>query len=140
MLQNLPLLPALLQASMLALLSTSIPLSMTLTATFVAVDFSGQVFHDPSAEQLRDADSVHVFSISSCGDLLVVQSEGEFDLEIWGAAMQRAREVCGVGRNDVGKDGDVSMEVEEGRTLEDELRDTIREKIAREQSWKQSLG
>ena len=118
--QNLPLLPALLQASMLALLSTSIPLSMTLTSTLIAVDFLGQLVQDPSVAQLREAESVHVFAFSSRGDLLLVESEGEFDIVIWGAAMEKARLVCGAGGNDGGDNGeDVDMEGEEGRTLAD---------------------
>ena len=142
-LQNLPLLPALLQASMLALLTTSIPLSMTLTSTLLAADSFGRLVHDPSPQQLREADSVHVLAFSSLGDLLVVESEGEFDLDIWQTVWERAEQICrGKGKED-GEDEDedenMSSGPEEEKTLEDNLRDTIREKVAREQMWKESL-
>lgn len=142
MLQNLSILPALLQASMLALLSTSIPLSMTLTATFIAVDFSGKLVQDPSAQQLREAESVHALAFSSHGDLLVVESEGEFDMDVWEAVVHKAAQICRGDEKDGAEDEDENMNIdsEERRTLEDALRDTIREKVAREQKWKESLG
>lgn len=140
-LQNLPLLPALLQAAMLALLTTSIPLSMTLTSTLLAVDPLGNLIQDPSAQQLREADSVHVLAFSSHGDLLVVESEGEFDLDIWQAVLGKAEQICrGKGKEDgEDKDENMSSGSDEERTLEDNLRDTIREKVAKEQMWKGSL-
>lgn len=148
MLQNLPILPALLQASMLALLSTSIPLSRTLTSTFIAVDSSSQLVQDPSIQQLREAESVHVLAFSSHGDLLVVESEGEFDIDIWEAVVHKAKQICRGDKNDDDNDNEndededenMNIDSEERRTLEDTLRDTIREKVAREQRWKESLG
>jgi len=146
--QNLPILPALLQASMLALLSTSIPLSRTLTSTFIAVDSSSQLVQDPSIQQLREAESVHVLAFSSHGDLLVVESEGEFDIDIWEAVVHKATQICRGDKNDDDNDNEndededenMNIDSEERRTLEDTLRDTIREKVAREQRWKESLG
>lgn len=146
--QNLPILPALLQASMLALLSTSIPLSRTLTSTFIAVDSSSQLVQDPSIQQLREAESVHVLAFSSHGDLLVVESEGEFDIDIWEAVVHKAKQICRGDKNDDDNDNEndededenMNIDSEERRTLEDTLRDTIREKVAREQRWKESLG
>lgn len=142
MLQNLSILPALLQASMLALLSTSIPLSMALTATFIAVDSSGKLVQDPSVQQLREAESVHALAFSSHGDLLVVESEGEFDMDVWEAVVHKAAQICRGDEKDGAEDEDEIMNInsEERTTLEDALTDTIREKVAREQKWKESLG
>ena len=138
MVQGLPVLPALLQASILALLSTSIPLSMTLTATLVAVD-ARRLISDPTTEQLKVASSIHVFAFSSHGDLLVMESEGEFDIEIWEEAYQRARLACRGEEEDDSESEDVSMDSNNDTKLEDVLRDAVREKVTREQKWKQDL-
>ena len=136
--ENLPILPALLQASVLALLSTSIPLSMTLTAALVAVD-ARRLKLDPTAEELKVASSIHVFAFSSHGDLLVVESEGEFDIEIWEEAYQKARLACRGEEENDSESEDVSMDSDNDTKLEDVLRNAIRQKVAREQKWKQDL-
>ena len=136
--ENLPILPALLQAAVLALLSTSIPLSMTLTAALVAVD-ARRLKLDPTAEELNVASSIHVFAFSSHGDLLVVESEGEFDIEIWEEAYQKARLACRGEEENDNESEDVSMDSDNDTKLEDVLRNAIRQKVAREQKWKQDL-
>lgn len=128
---------------MLALLSTSIPLSRTLTSTSIAVDSSSRLVQDPSIQQLREAESVHVLAFSSHGDLLVVESEGEFDIDIWEAVVHKAKQICRGDKNDDDdndEDQNMNIDSEERRTLEDTLRDTIREKVVREQLWKENLG
>ena len=82
---------------------------MTLTATLIAVDAS-KLISDPTAEQLKVASSIHVFAFSSHGDLLVVESEGEFDIEIWGEACQKARLACRGDEEDDSDSEDVSMD------------------------------
>lgn len=136
--QNLPVLPALLQASILALLSTSIPLSMTLTAALVAVD-ARRLTLDPTAEELKVASSIHVFAFSSHGDLLVVESEGEFGIETWEEAYQKARLACRGEEDNDSESEDVSMDSDNDTKLENVLRDAVRRKVAREQKWKQDL-
>lgn len=136
--QNLPVLPALLQASILALLSTSLPLSTTLTATSITVD-GERLLSNPTAEQLKVATSIHVFAFSSHGDLLVVESEGEFGIEIWEEAYQKARIACRGEEESDSESEDVSMDSDNDTKLEDVLRDAVREKVAREQKWKQDL-
>ena len=136
--QSLSVLPALLQASVLALLSTSIPLSMTLTATLIAVD-GKRLISDPTAEQLKVAASIHVFAFSSHGDLLVVESEGEFGIETWEEAYQKAMLACRGEEENDGDSEDVSMDSDSDTKLEDVLRDAIRQKVAREHKWKQDL-
>ncbi len=67
---------------------------MTLTATLVAVEPKGTITTDPSPQELRSASSIHVFAFSSLGDLLVVESEGDFSMEIWDEVHGRAFMVC----------------------------------------------
>ena len=111
---------------------------MTLTATLVAVD--GQNLKSgPSAEELKVASSIHVFAFSSHGDLLVVESEGEFGVETWEEAYQKARLACRGEEEDDSNSEDVSMDSDNGTKLKDVLRNAVRQKVAREQKWKQDL-
>ena len=111
---------------------------MTLTAALIAVD-GQKLISDPTAEQLKVAASIHVFAFSSHGDLLVVESEGEFGIETWEEAYQKARLACrGEAENDSDSE-DVSMDSDSDTKLEDVLRDAIRQKVAREHKWKQGL-
>ena len=111
---------------------------MTLTAALVAVD-ARRLKLDPTAEELNVASSIHVFAFSSHGDLLVVESEGEFDIEIWEEAYQKARLACRGEEENDNESEDVSMDSDNDTKLEDVLRNAIRQKVAREQKWKQDL-
>lgn len=111
---------------------------MTLTATLVAVD-GQRLKSDPSAEELKVASSIHVFGFSSHGDLLVVESEGKFDIETWVEAYQKARLACRGEEENDSEGEDVSMGSDNDTKLEDVLRDAVRRKVAKEQKWKQDL-
>lgn len=137
---NLPVLPALLHASILALLSTSIPLSMTLTATLVAVSSKGTLIHDPSVQQVKLASSVHVLAFSSHGNLLVVESEGDFTIDTWERVHQKVKLICHGEEGDESESEDESMNSNDTPKLEIVLKDAVERKIAKEQRWKESMG
>lgn len=95
--QNLPILPALLQTSILALLSASMPLSTTLTSTFIALTSDGPsrtIIRNPTISQTQSADSVHVLGFTSHGDLLVAESEGTFNMDDWDEVYKVGRGEC----------------------------------------------
>ena len=137
--QNIQVLPALLQTSILALLATSIPLRMTLTATLIAVTSDKGLIRDPSAEQIAAATSLHVLSFSSHGDLLVVESEGSFSIEVWDQVFRKAHQICR-GINSDGGNEDVDMDAEQEQSLEDILRKTMHDKTTQDQKWKENLN
>ncbi|KAH0355204.1 hypothetical protein KCU83_g2001, partial [Aureobasidium melanogenum] len=87
-------LPALLNASMLSLLSASIPMSSTFTSTLLAVSSSGDFSINPAPKVLLSASSAHVFAFSSTGNLVLDLSEGEFDMDTWEKAHDKAKEEC----------------------------------------------
>ena len=134
--QYLTMLPALLHASLLALLSAAVPLSMTFTATVLAVTSSGDIIRDPSAKDASAATSLHVLAISSKGHLLLNESQGAFDFDTWENVHQRALTIChGVQAN--GSDGDIVMfEDVEGRPLEGFIRETVEDKVYHDYAWK----
>ena len=138
MLKNVPVLPELLQSSILALLSASIPLSMTLTAILISVKENGGVAPSPSAQDLEAATSIHVLAFSSHGDLLVVESEGYFTMDTWEKVYAKARLICHGEKEEDSESEDLSMDTEEVTKLEDILKDAVRQKVAAEYRWKQS--
>ena len=144
-LQNLPILPALLQTAILALLTTSIPLAKIMTSALIAVvDHASTLLSDPLPAQMKDVLSIHVFAFSSLGELLVVESEGDFTFDVWQRAHDKALHLCR--GSQMGKDEkksgeeDVDMDIESpaGSSKEDLLRTVIQEKALRDQRWKQS--
>ena len=125
---------------MLALLSTSLPLSMSLTATFVAIDSNGALVTQPSMDQIKLASSIHVLAFSSHGDLLVVESEGEFTIDEWDEVLQKAKLICyGEVRDESGSE-DVSMRLDDVSELGIVLKDAVERKVAKEQRWKKDIG
>ncbi len=113
---------------------------MTLTTTLIAVEATGKMTPDPSPQELISALSVHVLAFSSLGDLLVVESEGDFGMETWDEVHKRALMVCHGADQDDSDEEDVSMDSGDGEKLEDILRDAVQGKVARERQWKQSLS
>ncbi|KAL8945810.1 MAG: hypothetical protein Q9222_007701 [Ikaeria aurantiellina] len=134
---NLPVLPALLQSSILALLSTSLPLTMTLTATLVIVSPSGELVTEPSPKAIKEATSTHILGFSSHGKLLLAESEGVFDIDTWDQVHDKAEKTCrgtSVGDSDQMTDVDVSATGSE--SLETSLQNAIQDKAQREQRWR----
>jgi exosome complex component RRP46 len=96
-LQNLPILPALLQTAVLTLLSASMPLAMTLTSVLLAINSDGSlrnIIQSPTLQELQNANSVHVLSFTSHGQLLVAESEGSFTMEDWDEVYEIGKCLC----------------------------------------------
>ena len=113
---------------------------MSLTATFVAIDSDGVLVTQPSMEQIKLASSIHVLAFSSHGDLLVVESEGEFTIDEWDEVLQKAKLICyGEVRDESGSE-DVSMRLDDVSELGIVLKDAVERKVAKEQRWKKDIG
>lgn len=107
--QNLPILPALLHAAILALLSGAIPLKGIATAALVIVPEASsdeKVIVDPTPAQISRARSVHVLAFTSDGDLLMTESEGQFSLAEWNGVLDTARQVCFQSEDEMALDTD----------------------------------
>lgn len=136
--QILPSLPALLQTSMLALLSASIPLFTTICSTLTCVKSDGVYTTNPSEADLSTATSIHVLGFSSHGDLHLAESEGVFDVDTWKAVFDVAKWTCC--DHMAVKDGeDVAMEDDRTSTLEGLVRSVMQTKVESEQKWKDRL-
>ena len=141
---ELSILPSLLHAALLALLSANIPLEMTFTAAVMAVvpaDASGKIGSKSSSKvilptpstDLSRATSMHVFAFTPERELLLAESEGNFDFEMWEHAFEEAEKAC-CGQNEV-LHGDMDVEVEEW-SLRSWLRNVVKEKVEKDQRWR----
>ncbi|KAI1981576.1 exosome non-catalytic core subunit rrp46 [Ophidiomyces ophidiicola] len=94
----LPVLPALLHAALLALVSAAVPMSMMYSAVLVAVDDragdGGSVRPDPTPAATQAAASLHVLAFSSQGHLLLSESHGACDWPTWERVHDCAQAVC----------------------------------------------
>lgn len=108
---------------------------MTLTSLSIAVDSSKKMLVNPDALALREAESVHVFAFSSLGDLLVVESAGEFDLQTFETATRLAQAKCTSKHTQYQDKSDMILDSRED-TKEDILRSLIRQKFEKEERWK----
>lgn len=135
-LQNLAILPALLQTSNLTLLSASIPLSTTITSVAVALtsdESSRSLRSHPTLLEIQRADSVHVLGFTSAGGLLVAESEGAFSLEDWDEVYISAQQVC----CDTASDDSMEDTGSAGNgDLMTFIKSTMQEKVANDLSWK----
>ena len=113
---------------------------MTLAATLVAVDSNDALVVEPSAEEIKLASSIHVLAFSSFGDLLLVESEGDFTRDTLDEVHQEARLTCHGEERDESESEDVSMELDDVPTLAKVLKDAVERKVAEEQRWKKNMG
>ncbi|KAI0890007.1 uncharacterized protein GGS22DRAFT_7111 [Annulohypoxylon maeteangense] len=136
---NLPILPALLQTAVLALLSAALPLTATLTSTSLAIVADGQskkVLINPSPRDIQTSESFHVFSFTSHDELILVESEGSFTIKEWDDAFVAAqRQCCSPAAT---SDGDTLMDDDSraGADLKQFTRSTLEEKTASDLHWK----
>ncbi|KAI4600255.1 exosome non-catalytic core subunit rrp46 [Pestalotiopsis sp. 9143b] len=131
---NLPILPALIQTSILALLSAAIPLTATLTSAALAVDENSAIIANPTAREIELSKSLHVFAYTSHDDLVLSESEGEFTFEEWSNAQEAARQqCCKLARSE---DVDMDADARAGADLKEFTRSTVEAQIASDLHWK----
>ncbi|PHH64176.1 hypothetical protein CDD81_4923 [Ophiocordyceps australis] len=99
---NLAIIPALVHAAMLGLVSAAVPLKSIATAVTVAFggrDGKVEMIIDPDARETATAESVHVLGFTSDGELLMAESTGCFLVEQWEQALEAGRRMCCGGRD-----------------------------------------
>ncbi|KAI9665071.1 MAG: hypothetical protein M1821_006519 [Bathelium mastoideum] len=131
--KSLSVLPALLQASLLALLSASIPLVTTYTTTAFGLTPPGDLISTNTLNSQTKYTSYHVFAFTSQGDLLLAESEGSFDMDTWQRAYAAAEEQC-LGKK-MDEDDDIVMD-QQGDSLQERLKVTLQNQIELDRQWK----
>jgi exosome complex component RRP46 len=92
--QNLSIIPALLHASILGLLTGAVPLKNIATAVTVAITEDEDIVVEPSTTVADHAKSVHALGFTSKDELLLVESKGHFTLEEWERVLETGQRVC----------------------------------------------
>ena len=110
---------------------------MTLTSTIIAVVSEG-IVDNPNPEQLEEASSTHVLAFSSKGELLVVESEGPFEIDLWEAVVDRGYHICHAEVEDDGTQ-DTKMENEGNDEMESFVKSIVGAKVAMDEGWRQSI-
>lgn len=130
----MPILPSLLQTSILTLLSASIPLSMTLSSVLLAITPDG-ILRNPTIQEYQSADSVHVLAFASHGELLVAESEGNFTMDEWNEIYAVGRRIC--------TDETSTKDAMQDDTLEERaggmmtfVKSVLEEKVNQDLNWK----
>lgn len=105
---------------------------MVMTSVSVVVAWDGGLTLTPSTTDIEAAASSHVFSFSSHGDLVLAESEGNFDRGIWERVLEVAERAC---RHD---EESYSAKVPKGgQNLDAHLKSTIKDRVVQEEIWKQ---
>ncbi|KAI0482916.1 hypothetical protein GGR56DRAFT_214215 [Xylariaceae sp. FL0804] len=136
---NLPILPALLQAAVLSLLSAALPLTATLTSAALAIGSrqgATNILSNPTAREIQQSQSFHVFAFTSHDQLILSESEGNFSMQQWHEVYAAARSQCCPTAD--GDDADTAMD--DGQQTNADLkhftRSTMEDKIASDLHWK----
>ncbi|KAG6018857.1 hypothetical protein E4U41_003536 [Claviceps citrina] len=92
---NLTMIPALLHAAVLGLLTAAVPLKTIAVATTLAIAPEGKdIVVDPSTEQAGRAQSIHALAFTSGDEVLLAESSGSFTVEEWGRVLELGQRIC----------------------------------------------
>ena len=112
---------------------------MTFTTSVAAVDPQGEISFDASPRLLRKANSFHVVAVSSNGRILIAESEGEFDLELWEAVVTRVFNHDHGDIASVRNHKDPRTTSTEASSFDGFVRRAVTRKVALEQRWQEDL-
>lgn len=138
-LKNLPVLPALLQTALLSLLSASLPMTATLTSTSLAIlseDGQPQIVTYPTARQIEQSRSFHVFAFTSQNELILAESEGAFTMKEWDDVYGAAYRQCCTTTNIDDTDTPMDVRLPTDADLKRFIRSTAEQKTTSDLYWK----
>ncbi|KAL1880199.1 hypothetical protein VTK73DRAFT_6230 [Phialemonium thermophilum] len=136
---NLPVIPSLFQAAVLALLSASVPMGGTAAATLVAAlpERHGDRFRfNPSPKDLAKSKSVHALAFASDGALLLAESEGEFSMNDWEDVVALAEKICCGSAAEAAAGMVLDDETRHGPDMRQFIQSTIETKVKADLYWK----
>lgn len=85
----------------------------------------------PLISDIQVAQSLHVLTFSSKGELLLVESEGRLDVNQLGIITDRARDAC------FGDQGATLANGEGRESLYDRMKHAVEEKVRNKERWKE---
>jgi exosome complex component RRP46 len=101
----------------------------TFTSTIIALVSKTTIQEHPTIKDINAAKSIHVLTFSSKGELLLAESEGRFSMNEWDMIEEKAKIIC------LG-DADAMVDEEKEENLQEELRSVVREKVKKDERWK----
>ncbi|KAM5356060.1 hypothetical protein ACJ41O_002706 [Fusarium nematophilum] len=133
---NLPIIPALLHASILGLLSGAIPLKAIAAAAVLAIPEEGKdIIIDPTAVEADRAKSVHALGFTSQDELILSESEGSFTPDEWAKVLQLGQRVC-CEHEQPGSDTAMSGNDLGSKSIRQFIRSVMEAKVAEDLYWK----
>ena len=84
----------------------------------------------PSIKEIGMATSLHVLTYSSKDEILLVESEGRFSMDVWDDIEDKAKIIC-LGNADAMVD-----EQEEQKSLQEGLKSAVEKKVRENAGWK----
>lgn len=92
-----------------------------------------KIIVDPTLVQISRARSVHALAFTSEGDLLLVESEGQFSLAEWDEVAGAARKVCFHSEDDMAVDTDGKPRPADMKQF---IRTVMASKVAADLHWR----
>ncbi|KAL7788239.1 ribosomal protein S5 domain 2-type protein [Trichoderma ceciliae] len=134
---NLGIVPALLHAAILGLLTATIPLKTVASATCLAITNAdgSNVKADPTPAEIDQARSVHVLGFTADRDLLLVESEGSFSADEWDLVLQTAERVC-CRSQEIENDAEMGGYGAESENVQQFMRSVLEAKAAEGLHWR----
>ena len=136
--QDLLLIPALLHAAILGLMTAAVPLKSIAAATALAIPGNGlkeNLIVEPTATQAEAASSVHVLAFTPHDELLLSESSGSFSVEEWEKILVAAQAICSQGSTS-GSDTAMSGTALESPSMKDFFRAVMETKNTEDLHWK----
>jgi len=134
--KDVAILPTLLNAAFLGLVDAGLPLQTTIAATLATVSSSGDVNADPTEDILGACRSIHALAYNQQGELLLDESSGQVDLDVWEKVAEKTQKICLASMASSGEDaemGNGNVEVESW--LRTELESRAQEAVA----WREAV-
>ncbi|KAK1241595.1 hypothetical protein MKX08_001569 [Trichoderma sp. CBMAI-0020] len=134
---NLGIIPALLHAAILGLLTAAVPMKTVASATCLAITNGdgSSVKVDPTPAEIDQARSVHVLGFTADRDLLLAESEGSFSADEWAMVLQTAEKVCCRGQ-EAGDDAEMGGYGAESENVQQFMRSVLEAKAAQGLHWR----
>ncbi|KAG6011436.1 hypothetical protein E4U43_008302 [Claviceps pusilla] len=134
---NLTIIPALLHAAVLGLLTAAVPLKAIAVSTTLAISADNrEIVVEPSTETASKAKSVHALAFTSSDELLLSESSGSFSIEEWDRILETGQRIC-CQDQESGIDAEISETSNLGSaSIKAFIRSVLEKKSAADLHWK----
>lgn len=102
--KDVSVLPSLVNAAYMALVDGGLPLQSTVAAALLAVSSEDSISDEPAEKELIRCKSVHAFVYNQHREMLLNESTGRFDLDVWEEVADQAEKTCMAAMAPAGED------------------------------------